>query len=523
MLIRTLFYSTFMLWTFSLSAADPHRNYSWALLKDSSSSTCLQEYNGHGQFRDCVPSQSEQKWVFTPDKHFRFRFGNGHMSDECLDIPSESRGVASTSLQLWGCNDSPTMKWELEPIQGSPSPRFRVRSSWSNSANMCVTNSGKNLEVKIEVCRDGDPRQVIVLSSAQAKNQDTYGSLSAISLLDAGITPERWMELVYGQNPDTLLKDVIIPGTHDSSTFEGFSAASTTQHNDIYHQLKDGIRYVDLRIDVRAGRGLVVTHGIENGPQGSVDKIFGQIQAFAQTHPREILFVDMHEIPQVKDPLDDQGKKNVKSLANLVNLYFGSFLVTHEGQGPMNITFKRLWDAQDNEHHGHNIILQMNGYNNFLDQAPPDLRGRVWNKADTSIWRELWPNSTTFGVIESRDREFLQKNASSTSWNMSQLIRTPRVGDTIMTILGAKGGPFQLTSEKTDDGYFSFSISKWINDWVTVDHLKVNFVETDFYDLSDMVSTAILRNLMALCEKTMQRGDLKSHPNCVKFIPMQGS
>jgi hypothetical protein len=77
-----------------------------------------------------------------------------------------------------------------------------------------------------------------------------------------------WMERLYQDHPDTRLRDIIIPGTHDSATHEinkksplpedapGFfkiakrtvANMSKTQKNDIYGQLLRGSRYLDLRV-----------------------------------------------------------------------------------------------------------------------------------------------------------------------------------------------------------------------------------------------------------------------------------
>ena len=63
----------------------------------------------------------------------------------------------------------------------------------------------------------------------------------------------QWMAELIQVAPEVKLRDLVIPGTHDSASYSLsswtlFSAAGRTQNVSVYEQLLRGARYLDLRV-----------------------------------------------------------------------------------------------------------------------------------------------------------------------------------------------------------------------------------------------------------------------------------
>ncbi|RKH46137.1 hypothetical protein [Corallococcus sicarius] len=85
------------------------------------------------------------------------------------------------------------------------------------------------------------------------------------NLIDNLVDPSNWMSLLARLKPDVRLKDLSIPGTHDScSRLEACKPISTTQYATLEQQLDAGVRFLDVRIKTDGPTGLKVVHGIED-------------------------------------------------------------------------------------------------------------------------------------------------------------------------------------------------------------------------------------------------------------------
>ncbi len=137
--------------------------------------------------------------------------------------------------------------------------------------------------------------------------------------------PVDWM----GQLSDELLvSEINIPGTHDSATkYVQLSFFSKCQGKDIYHQLRDGYRYLDIRLgddEQYCEDAFAMVHGFTNCKTGAfpwsqtlyLDRVLSECYMFLEEHPSEtILFVVKHEhgdweIAQVQELLDSYIAEN---------------------------------------------------------------------------------------------------------------------------------------------------------------------------------------------------------------------
>ncbi|MDE6492647.1 MAG: phosphatidylinositol-specific phospholipase C domain-containing protein, partial [Lactobacillus sp.] len=122
---------------------------------------------------------------------------------------------------------------------------------------------------------------------------------------DGGLSISSWMSYI---NDDALLKNIVIPGSHDTGTYE-LKFVSQTQFKNMTEQLECGTRYFDLRYDVVEGE-LVMYHGF-HGPaytykvmyDDNALTVFSQIKEFLQTHTSETLVLDITNIFDEAKPL----------------------------------------------------------------------------------------------------------------------------------------------------------------------------------------------------------------------------
>ena len=90
---------------------------------------------------------------------------------------------------------------------------------------------------------------------------------------------------------DTLLRQVVIPGSHDAGT-KGMAWFSETQDRDIAEQLACGTRYFDLRIKVKKGECRIY-----HGPAYSLylKDILRDVRDFLDSNPSENIILDIHK------------------------------------------------------------------------------------------------------------------------------------------------------------------------------------------------------------------------------------
>ena len=111
-----------------------------------------------------------------------------------------------------------------------------------------------------------------------------------------GFHQQNWMAFVAVHNPKAKLRDLRVPGTHNSASStitSTFSSFARCQDLSITEQLCSGVRF----FDIRCGRATAKNqgHAIHHGPfaGGSIIQVFKDIVAFAKDHPKEFIIVDL--------------------------------------------------------------------------------------------------------------------------------------------------------------------------------------------------------------------------------------
>ncbi len=107
-----------------------------------------------------------------------------------------------------------------------------------------------------------------------------------------------WLSLLQDSIPLSLIN---IPGTHDSSTqFVTLSPFSRCQNKSIGQQLEIGIRFLDIRLELK-GADFNAVHGIadcrtlksRNSPLLHFDDTFERCLNFLQKHPTEAIILSL--------------------------------------------------------------------------------------------------------------------------------------------------------------------------------------------------------------------------------------
>ena len=296
----------------------------------------------------------------------------------------------------------------------------------------------------------------------------------ASSVTSANVDLSDWMSTLpgIGGRPLTTLP---IPGTHDSGTYSmtrnspwaltGISDFglltklpgwlgvksrvapwSKTQPNDVFTQLVDGIRYLDLRLSNEAD-GIYIEHGLR-GP--AIDEVLTDIARFAEARPREVVLVDMARFTNFDATAHT-------ALLEQIRQTLGRRLAP-DTLGA-SATLPDFW-ASDR-----NIVLI------YSDPAVADADADLWPAG--TIYQP-WPNVQTVEPLLEANRRYLQLRDPARIWGLSGTV-TP---DARTIVKGLLFGVFAPTSiERLMKG-----VHPALQDWLRNEfRASVNLVTTDWY------------------------------------------
>ena len=296
------------------------------------------------------------------------------------------------------------------------------------------------------------------------------------------------MEILYEKVPQTRLRDIIIPGTHNSGTYKItkksklaplerkiFKLAKKTvarwgktQKHNIFTQLTHGIRHIDLRVQ-RDKKTFVIVHGLISVPLLS---ILNDLKKWALKRPKEIVFIELiTDLPLNKD---------LKDLNKLIQKHLSSFLVP-PFLPPSQLTFENLWVKQKNR----SFLL-------FSNSSFKKLGPLYWDR--NLNLKSLWTNT--------RNKEDLMEqllygnrktpglyNQDNSKFYASELTFTPDA-KTIARGIFRRRAPKSLRQLMPPlfraPGHF---IKYWQSQ-----NLNINIIKMDFYEKTNLVQSAIKAN-----------------------------
>jgi len=222
-----------------------------------------------------------------------------------------------------------------------------------------------------------------------------------VNLPPSPYDPPLWMTQAYAEAPDTALRDVCIPGTHDSGSYAilglGENVAQTTEWT-LKEQLEGGYRYLDLRLAWREDAFRMV-HGICTS--ALAEEGFQDIGDFARDRPREIVLLKLV-------PIGLDTSRRHRLAQELILPHLGDRMAEPLGTGA---TFADFWERDKN------IVLAWCG-DDFNDYSP-----LFWHKE--ALVMEHWSNTDDVDFLIEDQLAFLPELKGQDRLHVAQLVLTP--------------------------------------------------------------------------------------------------
>ncbi len=270
--------------------------------------------------------------------------------------------------------------------------------------------------------------------------------------LEIGADPSNWMGNLGTKIQDRDLRQLLIPGTHDSVGYKReMLNGIRTQDLNIFGQLKNGMRFLDIGVTYSGKKPAsgyekntfyVCNNSAISTPELKIENQLEAINNFASERPKEIILLNFRRLlsgiyytfPSKKLPdMSDDAKE---SLSELIRNFLGEKLVPAD----TNITIGDIWDS------GKNIIVFFPGgseglwstdaieiledsysseisptleekiphLKKFLDDKLPKVSGDKFNIAVSAIWDSYVYNSA--GILNPKVNQWIEewsKNSSS--------------------------------------------------------------------------------------------------------------
>jgi hypothetical protein len=285
-----------------------------------------------------------------------------------------------------------------------------LMASNANYGNVLGINGINNISVK---------EQINELDNFSIKSTET-------------LNPD-WMANLPEAAGGKKLRDLVIPGTHDSltynisqtsqmasdnpvnSTLANYEALKEKVHNFLskdkmqdsllkkfisgwskaqsktaYEQLMAGIRYFDLRVLRRATDGeMFIVHGMYSV---NIDTVISDISRFIKEHPKEIIILDFNHLYNMNSGHEILIKK--------LNDAFGNSKFIPRSK-TVNTTLNQLWQAQQQ-------IIAL-----YDDKGSVNNHPELWSQEDiVSPWankQDIWGLKTTLQEIMNGNKIYNRK------------------------------------------------------------------------------------------------------------------
>lgn len=186
----------------------------------------------------------------------------------------------------------------------------------------------------------------------------------------------RWMNELKEEIKDVKMRNLFIPGTHDSGSYKYtftenlLTKYAVTQDDDIHHQLMHGIRYLDLRVGHyrKFDHAFYIVHSVIKFQP--LIEVLEAVKSFVE-ETNEIVIIDFQEFPVGFHP-------NATQIHQKLVQFIYDVMKDHliEPFGTWDVTMNDLWEKKGN------VII---GY----DKAGVQFENRemLWQSVE-----HFWPN-----------------------------------------------------------------------------------------------------------------------------------
>jgi hypothetical protein len=245
-----------------------------------------------------------------------------------------------------------------------------------------------------------------------------------------------WMKALTKQCPDMKVRDIIVPGTHDSASYtisslQLFSAVGRTQNLSVQDQLLAGARYIDVRVaNAKKRIGLSIWHGCLEG--GAFMEVLEEVEEFLKNHEQE--FVVLELVPEYGRPFARDARMD---MLKSVHQQLGSRAVPADQVENLLSS----WTLKNLAESGKQVVVLLHPrfYEDF--QLSQEEIASTYNMASSRKWMHgKWHNTRQIGQLLDRNLEFVQKHGKNQKQLLNnQFILTPGVGsasDVLNALIG---------------------------------------------------------------------------------------
>lgn len=287
---------------------------------------------------------------------------------------------------------------------------------------------------------------------------------------------------------DKPLNQLILPGTHDSGTYQltneiaknqdisdkinklkyigvGFIVNSVikkwskTQDKNIYDQLKSGVRYLDLRLSYWDDKNdFYVTHGLF-GPKFS--DVAAQISRFLNENPKEILVIQIGDMNYLG--VESKAQSNQEKLIKFIESTFkGKLAQKSKIAGPISMV-RDFWK---------------NGYQIFLIYKDKEMSNQsdvLWHRK--SVIDNYWPNVDNADQLKKKLDEHMNKRTANNNGEKFYVVQSQVTANNKTIENGLN--PLSSKPKSLEDlaKIVNAKFPAWLNEWAT---RNPNIIITDF-------------------------------------------
>ena len=299
-----------------------------------------------------------------------------------------------------------------------------------------------------------------------------------------------WIKNLPPQLHDVPIRQLSLPGSHDSGTFYLDSASSiapgegkiikdlacifggvakriignwsVTQTLDIYDQLKQGVRYIDFRVAfVESTNDFYAVHGLYGLPYS---ELFADIKRFLIEHPKEFIILDFNQFYEFQ-------AENHKEFMTTIEETFNEMLYAAAAKGP-NCSINDIWGSSAN-------IIAL-----YKDDASTKENPLFWPR-DCII--SPWCNTDNVDtLIDHLNKQF--GTVKEGCFNVFQAVLSPKTA----TIAKHLRGSLKETLAKKCNKH----VSSWLQGLDKEKMEKLNIVICDFIDIEECASKVVALNFV---------------------------
>lgn len=328
---------------------------------------------------------------------------------------------------------------------------------------------------------------------------------NTIAPKQTSINLENWMAQHETQIGSKPLKDLIIPGTHDSITSTISWKSGIAQNQDLprglnvfgpivpaiaapwskaqgktaKEQLELGIRYFDMRIVYRdSHKAFYTCHGLYGE---HLDVVLNEIEDFLNSHPKEVIILDFNHLYNMTP--NEKIDRN-PLLIRKIKTAFGDKIASRSEFNPSS-NLNDLWEK------GKQVIPI------YYNDMGGNNRGSKWTSVNPWLWTASdivspWPDKQNVEELKKSLEISLSKEAkvNTNRFSVLQCILTPN-GDVMF------GGPIQgIRSLKDLAIRPKKMLMENLSQWIKSPSNKVNIIIADYLEEPAVIQTIIGMNLL---------------------------